>query len=119
MTFKSQIAADLADSRLWFDTDAFAESVTYTPAGGTAKTVAIIPDAEDPASQIPAPPGDSMIIMVRSSEVTAPGRGDTYTIDTVTWYHEEIVSGGPKSGVYNIRLSRSARRVVEGRQFLS
>lgn len=119
MSLKTQIAADLAAANIWFDVDAFAESVTYTPAGGIAKTITIIPDAEDPASQTPAPPGDSMIILARSSEVTAPGRGDAYTIDTVTWYHEEIVSGGPKSGVYHIMLSRSARRVVEGRAFLS
>lgn len=116
MTFKTQLAADL--NNVFFNTDEFAESITYTPAGGTAKTITAICNVEDPASQTPAPPGDSMIILARSSEVTAPGRGDTYTIDTVTWYHEEIVSGGPKSGVYHIGLSRSARRVVEGRNFL-
>jgi hypothetical protein len=112
----AQLAADLTS--VFFNTAEFAESVPYAPSGGMAKTITIIPDAEDPASQTPYPPGDSMIILARSSEVMAPGRGDTYTIDGVTWYHEKIVSGGPKEGIYHILLTRSARRDVGGRTFI-
>lgn len=119
MTLKSQIAADLADSTLFFSTDGFAESVTYTPSGGVAKTITAIRDEENPASQTPIPPGDTMIVVARSTEVTAPGRGDAYAIGGETWYHDSIESGGAGTGVYRIRVSRSARKVVEGRAFLS
>ena len=116
-TFDTQLTAELAS--VFFNTDEFAESITYTPSGGTSKTVKMIPDEEDPGSQTLAPPGDSMIILVQSAEVTAPLRGDTYTIGGITWYHEEIIRGGPEEGVYHIRLTRSVRRVVKDRAFIS
>jgi len=110
MTFKDQLAADLAS--VFFNTDEFAEAATYTPSGGAAKTIGMIPDDEVPATQSPAPANDSMTILVMASEVTDPGYGDTYLIDGVTLYHQEIVSGGSHGGVYKIRLSRSSWREI-------
>lgn len=112
MTFKTEIAADLTS--VFFNAIEFAESVTYTPNGAAAKTIAICFGDEDLAAQTPAPPGDSMIILVQYADATAPGRGDKFTIDSVTWYLDAIVGGGRVEGIWQICVTRSARRDIGG-----
>lgn len=111
MTLKTQILADLP---VFFNVDEFAESVTYTPKGAAAKTVTICFGAEDPAAQTPAPPGDAMVILVKYADAAAPTTGDTFLIDGVTWNLSGIVSGGPEAGIWQIRVTRSARRDIGG-----
>jgi len=107
MTLKADLTTDLT---AFFATDEFAESVTFTPATGTAKTVSICFEAEDLATQSPQPPGDEMIILVQYADVSAPARGDVYTINAASWYHDEIVGGGRAEGIWHLRVTRSARR---------
>jgi hypothetical protein len=107
MTLKADMTTDLAT---FFNTDEFGESVTYTPSGGAGKTITIDFEDEDRASQTPAPPGDEMVILVKYSDATAAGRGDAFTIDSVTWYLESIVGGGPEEGIWHIKVTRSTRR---------
>lgn len=112
MTFKTIISDDLTN--VFFNVDEFAEAVTYTPNGGAARTIKVILTQEDPAIQTPAPPGDSMIIVVRYADITAPGRGDTFTINSETWYVDGAPAGGRSEGIWRIQVSRSARRDIRG-----
>ena len=112
MSFKTDIAADLA--AVFFNPLEFGESVTYTPSGGAAKTITICYADENLAIQTPQPPGDSMIILVQYTDATAPGRGDSFTIHSATWYLEGITAGGPEEGIWHIRVTRSARRDIGG-----
>ena len=112
MTFKTQLATDMD---AFFNTDEFAESVTYTPFGGSAQTITARLTDEDPTIQTPAPSKDSAILIVKYSDSTAPAKGDTFTINSETWYLVEIVQGGRSEGVWHLRISRSARRDLGGR----
>lgn len=117
MTLKDQIAADL--TAVFFNSDEFGESATYTSSGGVAKTITICFGDEDLAAQTPAPPGDTMIIMVQYTDALTPRKGDTFTIDGVTWNLDRIAAGGPEEGIWHIRVTRSARRDIGGRRNLS
>lgn len=108
MTLKTQIAADIPV--VFFNTDEFAESATYTPYGGAGVSINVVVTEEDPALQSPAPPGDTIIVLAKYSDIATPARGDTFTIASVTWYFVEIVAGGRAEGIWHIRVSRSARR---------
>ena len=98
------------DLSVFFNEDEFAESVTYTPSGGDPVAVSIIIDASDESLQDPQPAADEIIISVRESEVSSPGTGDTFTIDSETWYVLEIISGPKATGIWRLRLTRSERR---------
>lgn len=113
--FRDMLAADL--DAVFFNVNEFAELITYTPNGGAAKYINIVPAAEDLAGQTPAPPGDTMVIMAKYSDIASPGRGDTFILNTVTWYFVELVGGGRMEGVWHIRISRSARRSVNERSY--
>jgi hypothetical protein len=108
--FQNQLAADLAN--VFFNPDELGKSVIYTPSGGAGVAITVIPVGEDLSGQVPAPPVDMMVILVQYTDAAAPAHGDTYAnpLTGVTWYHEEIVSGGPESGIWHIRVTRSARR---------
>lgn len=114
--FKTQLAEDLAG--VFFNTDEFAESVVYTSAIGAASTVNVILSAEDLSGKSPVAPGDTMIILAKYADIALPGRGDTFTIDSEIWHFVENIGGGRAEGVWHIRVSRSARRVVSERAFL-
>jgi hypothetical protein len=108
------LAADLVtDLSVFFNTSEFAESVTYTATGAAARTITVILTAEDPAIQTPAPPGDSMIILAKYADIAAPRRGDTFTINSETWYVVGDPQGGRAEGIWYIEVSRSARRRVD------
>lgn len=86
MTFKTQLTTDLA---VFFNTDEFAESVTYTPSGGTAKVInAIVTYGEGEeykgadAYNIEA----TMEIQANATNgIATVGVGDSITIGTDTW----------------------------------
>ena len=106
MTLATQMASDLA---AFFNTDDFAEAVTYTAKGGTGKTINVILAEEDGSLQGVTAPGDNMVIHAKYSDMTTPLRGDTFTINSVTWYAVEILGGGRGESVWRIRVSRSVR----------
>jgi len=110
MTLKTDMAADL--STVFFNTDEFAEAATLTPKGGSAKTINIVCEEESLSSQSIFPPGDVMTILVQYTDHNTPLLGDTYTINSVTWYHNQVLSGGRGEGVWHIEVSRSKRKQV-------
>jgi len=112
MTFQSQLATDL--TAVFFNADEYGEAVSYTPAGGAAKTITICYGDENAAAQTPQPPGDALIIWMKYSDAAAPLKGDTFVINSVTWYLDEILSGGRQDKCWEIRLTRSARRNLGG-----
>lgn len=83
MTLKTQMQADLAS--VFYNTDDFAETVTYTPAGGAGiSVVAIIDygrDDEDGADDL----GQNAKIRIMVSSVATVTAGDTITIGANTW----------------------------------
>ena len=107
MTLKTDLTTDLA---VFFNTDEHAESVTYTATGSAAKTITVILVDEDPAIQAVTPPGDKMTILAKYADITAPRRGDTFTINSVTWYVVGDPQGGRAEGIWHIEVSRSLRR---------
>jgi hypothetical protein len=107
MTLKTDLTTDLTT---FFNMDEFAESVTYTATGVAAKTITVILDKEDPTIQSVTPPGDRMIIWAKYADITAPRKGDTFTINSETWYVTGEPAGGRAEGIWHIEVSRSARR---------
>jgi len=100
MTLKSDILTDLDD--VFYDTDEFAESVSYTASGEEAATVTIVREEPDP------PPDDEMIILVKTADVADPQRGDTFIIDDETWYLKANL--GISGGEARLSLTRSGWR---------
>ncbi|MDD4060462.1 MAG: hypothetical protein PHW08_07165 [Kiritimatiellae bacterium] len=111
MTLKADLTTDLT---AFFATDEFAESVTYTAKGSKAATITVILADEDPAIEATIPPGDRMIVLAKYADVSAPRRGDTFTINSETWHVVGEPAGGRAEGIWHIEVSRSARRQLEG-----
>ncbi len=114
MTFKEQLAADLADPRLFFDTNAFAETVTYTPVSGAARTIPALIEYGDPEEG--GLPGMDALHTEASMEILADATNgmaqvaanDAVTIGAETWrvlYARKIDDGR----IWRCRLSRSTR----------
>ena len=110
--FTDQLDTDLTG--VFFNAAEFAEAVSYTPVGGAARSITICYGDQNAASQTPQPPGDSLVIWMKYSDASAPLKGDAFTIDSVTWYLDEILSGGRLEKCWEIRLTRSARRNLGG-----
>jgi len=108
MTLKADILTDLDD--VFYDTGEFAETVSYTPSGGEAASVDILREEQDPSIVPDAPPGDEMIIRVKTSEVSNPQRGDAFVIDTETWYLKANL--GINGGETRLSLTRSDKRQI-------
>jgi len=93
MTFKTLITSDL-DS--FFNTNEFAESITYTAVGQSAATISAIVMRDSP-SQEPYIRGDHTAtceIIVKISDVATPQHGDIFTLND-----SEIWEFDPTSGV--------------------
>lgn len=71
---------------VFFNTDDFAEEITYTPVGGFSKTITAILD-RDASNQEPYVRGSDTFAMlqVKTSDVGDPRQGDTFIIGTKTW----------------------------------
>ena len=110
MTLKADMLTDLDD--VFFDTDESAEAAAYTPSGGEAVSISIIPDEQDPSIMSDAPPGDEIIVCVKVSDVSNPQRGDTLTLESETWYLVRNLGGGSSDGTWRLLFSRSDKRRV-------
>ena len=109
MTLKTQIASDLS---AFFNTDEFAEDISYTPSGGDAVSISAILEDMDPSIMAEAPPADSMVLHVPTADVSNPQRGDTFTISSETWYLVENIGGGSTEGMWKLLVSRSDKRRI-------
>lgn len=109
MTLATDITSDLDD--VFYNTDEFATAATYTPSGGSAVSVSVIKVEANPAIMDPPPPDDTLIIRVRESEVASPARGDSFVIDSTTYYLLENL-GGAGPGEQHLLLTRSDKRTL-------
>ncbi len=85
----------------FFDTDEFAESITYTAKGAAAKSVYAIVDMSDEFQEPYDGSGSRFAhaeVTVKRSEVTAPGTGDIFTGGNLESYSWEI---DPERGVFH------------------
>lgn len=103
-TLAEQITADLATM---FDTDEFAQVVTYT-AGSTASSITGIVDY----GEVSGENAWGATITVKVSDVPSPGYRHTFTIDGATWY-VAMENSRPKikgdGYVWTIDLTRDER----------
>jgi hypothetical protein len=85
MTLKTQMTADLAAI---FNTGEFAETVTYTPNGGSGGSISAVVMRDAPLQEpyVRGPETATCIIIVKKSAVATPARGDKYTFDTFDWF---------------------------------
>jgi len=109
MTLKAQIAADITG---FFDTEDFAEEITYTPSGGAPVTITVIIGEVDPSVMAEYPPADNAVLNVMVSDVADPQIGDTFTVNSETWHLISNLGGGSTIGTWQLAISRSARRIV-------
>lgn len=109
MTLKTDMASDLP---AFFNTDEFAETIIYTPSGGEAVSIAAILGEIDASIMDVAPPADSMVLHVKTADVSDPQSGDTFTISSETWYLVENLGGGSHEGMWKILVSRSDKRRI-------
>lgn len=112
MTIKDQFKDDLL---IFFDTDEFAEVITYTPYGSTARDINAIPqESGDVGIQSATPAYDRMTIVIRATDATAPSYRDTFTIknssgEDETWYMYNYLLGGHKSEIWTFELAKTSR----------
>lgn len=89
MTLKDQITSDLAT---FFNTDEFAETVSYTPLGGAAVDITAVVTRDNPFQE-PYVRGEETAtseIAVQKSEVSDPQYGDLFTFDSETWEFDPV-----------------------------
>lgn len=110
MTLKADMLTDL--DNVFFDTDEFVDSITYTPSGGDPVSITAMLEDMDPSIMDVAPPGDSMVLHVKYSDVANPQRGDTFTISSETWYLVKNLGGGSHEGAWKLEVTRSDRRQI-------
>ncbi len=101
-----------SDRSTFFNTDEFAETITYTPSGGDAVSITALPEEIDPSIMAVASPADNMILHVLTADVSNPQRGDAFTVFSETWYLVENLGGGPHEGMWKILVSRSDKRRI-------
>jgi len=79
MTLKTQIASDLAS---FFNTDEFAENITYTAVGQSAATIPAIVMRDSPLQEPYVRSSENAVceIIVKVSDVSTPQTGDTFTL---------------------------------------
>jgi len=108
MSFADTLITDLS---VFFNTEEFATSVTYTPSGGDGTSIDIIILSSDEALQAPQPAGDELVILAQEADIATPDpQGDTFTIDGVTYYLTANERGPKPDGIWQLRISRSQRR---------
>lgn len=84
MTLKTQLTSDLS---VFFNSDEFAESVTYTASGGEATTITAVV-VRSMSHYEPYVRGENTAmaeIICKKSQVSAAGYGDTFAFDSQTW----------------------------------
>jgi len=92
MTFKDKITSDLST---FFNTDEFAETITYTAVDGIDTDIIAVVE-RDNRFQEPYVRGEETAtyeITVKKSDVPDPQHGDIFSIPTKRWdYDEDIVT---------------------------
>lgn len=82
------LAADLlTDLTVFFNSDEFAVSATYTPSGGSAKTIKVIWDKDDAALMGMA--GTRITCIAKTSDVSAAKPKETVAIGGTTYKIKE------------------------------
>lgn len=84
MTFKTDMVDDLP---IFFDTDEFAKTISYTPLDDAARDIKVIVDRTAPGQEpyIRGPNTATCEITVKASDMPTPQLGDLFTIDDQTW----------------------------------
>ncbi|MGB2808000.1 MAG: hypothetical protein WBC22_09675 [Sedimentisphaerales bacterium] len=91
MTFKDQMTSDLS---VFFNTDEFADTVSYTSIDDIAKDITIVPTRSNPFQE-PYVRGEETAtceIEVKKSEVTHPQYGDIFTIPSRVWAYDATIT---------------------------
>lgn len=100
------------------------EEVVYTPKGDLPKTLRAIVGQVDPSIMEDAPPGDYQKVTIRYVDVPSPKKGDAIVIQEPlnggvavllqgeTWRVVGNNGGGKNSGMWELIVSRSARRMA-------
>lgn len=99
MTLKDTIEADL---NVFFDTKDFAQSATYTPAGGQAKTINCIFD--DAFAAVQGVESSDPQVLVKDSDVIDVKHGDTLAVAGTTYKVRGIHPDG--TGITTLILSK-------------
>ena len=89
MTLKTQITSDLC---AFFNTDEFAETVSYTAVGGAAVDITAMVERGNPLQE-PYVRGEETAtceIWVKVSEVSDPQYGDLFVFDSETWEFDPV-----------------------------
>lgn len=102
MTLKTSIAADMEN--VFFNTDEFAESVTYNGTANVPALVKYLEDLDDGRSGIRVARAE---IFVRSSDVQTPSYRDTVVIGSRTWRVARIEEGD--GNTWTLGLERDER----------
>jgi hypothetical protein len=96
MTFSEKLTSDAANTFL--NTGEFAETVAYTPSGGSGRSISAVIDRQDVVEQT-APDGSTLIhraVLSASRDATAgipsPSVDDTFTFDSATWKVDHVVT---------------------------
>jgi len=112
MTLKTQIAADL--NTVFFNTDDFADTVTYTPVSGTGKTIKAIidygvPDESGLAGMDAVNTDAELWLQADATNgIASVAVNDAVTIGSETWrviYARKVDDGL----IWRCRISRSTR----------
>jgi len=84
------------DLSVFYNTNEFAETVSYTAIGGAATDIIAMVTREGSHTEtyVRGAVTASAIIDVQKSEVSNPQHGDIYTFDSQTWEMDPDVSGG-------------------------
>jgi len=84
MTLAAQLTTDLS---VFFNTDEFAVAASYTPSGGTAKTINVIFDKDYAALSGVGDYRD--VCLAKASDVSAAKPGETLVIGSTTYKIKE------------------------------
>jgi len=106
MTLKTAMASDLG---LFFNTDDFAETVTYA-----GSDIIAIPDYDEAKKTIAGKTpmegvGDYAFLAVKQSDVATPAYRDSVIINTITWRVAKIDSGD--GFVWNLIIKKDERQI--------
>jgi len=87
MSLKSQLVSDMS---VFFASDEFAETISYTPKDGAVSNIVAIVDKSSFRLEpyVRGPETATCIITVKAGDVTNPAIGDIFTFDGSNWEFE-------------------------------
>ncbi|MCK5601376.1 hypothetical protein KAR91_05900 [Candidatus Pacearchaeota archaeon] len=108
MTLKTQMTSDL---ETFFNSDEFAETISYTPKSGDAVDITAIVTYAEPLQE-PYVRGEETAtceIEVKASDVESPQYGDIFIFDSATWEFDPVLGVTRKDD--NILIIHLERRM--------